>query len=621
MTPHRSRPGSQTRQLGRIAPHRLLIAGCLPLLAGALLWLLAGLAHAADALPAFAGRLNSLQGDVRWYDRDSAGWLGSPQQPLRNWPLAAGDRLRTGPDGRAELRLGSSTLRLGANVDLTLRQLDNQGLVLWLQAGTVALRLAQPVLVDSRDTAAWVSVPTELQTAEGRWLAQAPGHYRFERQADARNDARNATTPPATLATTWRGELRFEGRGSALTIPAGRRADLWLDAAGGFTRFSWAGVQHDPFSDWVARDERQDDAPVSARYVPPGMTGWQDLDQHGDWLTDPDSGPVWQPRRVAAGWAPFQDGHWAWVAPWGWTWIDDSPWGFAPFHYGSWLVIQGRWSWSPGPRHERPRYAPVLGGWTVSPHPGHGLPHGSRPPPPHLVMPPHLRGGPVLGQPGPWPRGAVPAPVVVLPAPRVTLPERGWRDGDGRDGRDMRDGRDLRDSRDGRDGRDGRDAGRREPDRRSPDSRSPDNRSPDSRDGRPGREPRETRDNRDGRDNRDAQPAAQPGPVYRVQPSPEVGMEIGNPPPPQQPAAAPQPTRPPQAQPPAQPAAQPAAQAKPPQPPPPREGRRVAPEPVKTEAAAPAARAEHSDRQDKPERQDRSDRADRQDRPERGVAR
>ncbi len=408
MTPHRTRPGSQTRQLGRIAPHRLLVARCLPLLAGALLWLLAGLAHAADALPAFAGRLNSLQGDVRWYDRDSAGWIGTPRQPLRNWPLAAGDRLRTGPDGRAELRLGSSTLRLGANVDLTLRQFDNQGLVLWLQAGTVALRLAQPALVDSRDAAARASVPTELQTAEGRWLAQAPGHYRFERQAEARKSA----APPATLATTWRGELRFVGRDSALTIPAGRRADLWLDhPPSGATRVSWAGVEHDPFSDWVARDERQDDAPVSARYVPSGMTGWQDLDQHGDWVTDLDSGPVWQPRRVAAGWAPFQDGHWAWVAPWGWTWIDASPWGFAPFHYGSWLMIQGRWSWSPGPRHERPHYAPVLGGWTAAPLPGDGFVHGHRPPQPRVVMPP----------------------------PRVTLPERAWRDEDWRDGRDGRD--------------------------------------------------------------------------------------------------------------------------------------------------------------------------------------
>ena len=28
---------------------------------------------------------------------------------------------------------------------------------------------------------------------------------------------------------------------------------------------------------------------------------------------------------------------WVWLRPWGWTWVDDAPWGFAPFHYGRWL--------------------------------------------------------------------------------------------------------------------------------------------------------------------------------------------------------------------------------------------------------------------------------------------
>ena len=76
-------------------------------------------------LPVFAGSLKALAGDVSWYDRDSGGWIGTTQQVLRNWPLAAGDRLRTGPDGRAELHLGSSTVRVGADVDLTLPREDS----------------------------------------------------------------------------------------------------------------------------------------------------------------------------------------------------------------------------------------------------------------------------------------------------------------------------------------------------------------------------------------------------------------------------------------------------------------------------------------------------------------
>jgi hypothetical protein len=379
-------------------------------------------------LPAVVGQLTSLQGDVRWYDRDSAGWLGTPQQPLRNWPVAEGDRLRTGADGRAELRVGNTTLRLGADVDLTLQRLDAQGLVLWLQSGTLAIRLADAGVSDATATA--------LVTREGRWLPRRPGHYRFDRQ------------PDATQASVWRGELRFEGPDSALTIAAGQRADLWRDAAGGPTRYAWASVERDGFADGVARDERMDDAPATAARVPPGMSGWQDLDRHGDWLDSPEYGEVWLPRVVASGWAPYQDGRWAWVAPWGWTWIDAAPWGFAPFHYGSWVLWQGRWCWSPGPRTHHARYAPALSAWVGAPtvSVGIGVHLGGRPPPPRVVVP-------LLP-----PRFA--PPQRTLPPPGVrhepARPPEGWRrDGPGIDagvplrpepgGRDREPGREHRD--------------------------------------------------------------------------------------------------------------------------------------------------------------------------------
>ena len=47
-----------------------------------------------------------------------------------------------------------------------------------------------------------------------------------------------------------------------------------------------------------------------------------------------------RPGLVPAGrprWVPYRHGHWA-MSPWGWTWIDDAPWGFAPSHYGRWAL-------------------------------------------------------------------------------------------------------------------------------------------------------------------------------------------------------------------------------------------------------------------------------------------
>ena len=51
------------------------------------------------------------------------------------------------------------------------------------------------------------------------------------------------------------------------------------------------------------------------------------------------------------------------MAPWGWTWVEDEPWGFAPFHYGRWAFAGTGWVWVPGPSVVRPVYAPALVAW------------------------------------------------------------------------------------------------------------------------------------------------------------------------------------------------------------------------------------------------------------------
>ena len=57
---------------------------------------------------------------------------------------------------------------------------------------------------------------------------------------------------------------------------------------------------------------------------------------------------------------PTRTGRWAYVQPYGWTWVDEQPWGFAPYHYGRWAQRNNRWFWVPPERHERAVYAPAL---------------------------------------------------------------------------------------------------------------------------------------------------------------------------------------------------------------------------------------------------------------------
>ena len=93
--------------------------------------------------------------------------------------------------------------------------------------------------------------------------------------------------------------------------------------------------------------------------------------------TMPATAPCGLLRTCLPGWAPYRFGHWGWVDPWGWTWVDDSSWGFAPFHYGRWAYQNARWEWSPGAVQARPVYAPALvvfvGGSGWAPSAGEGI--------------------------------------------------------------------------------------------------------------------------------------------------------------------------------------------------------------------------------------------------------
>ncbi len=108
----------------------------------------------------------------------------------------------------------------------------------------------------------------------------------------------------------------------------------------------------DEFDNWAEQRNRREDASPAARYVSREVTGYEDLDDYGDWRSDPSYGEVWLPR-VAVGWSPYHYGHWVWVSPWGWTWVDDAPWGFAPSHYRSLGFHARRLGLVSGARHCR----------------------------------------------------------------------------------------------------------------------------------------------------------------------------------------------------------------------------------------------------------------------------
>jgi hypothetical protein len=74
------------------------------------------------------------------------------------------------------------------------------------------------------------------------------------------------------------------------------------------------------------------------------------LAPYGGWDYDSSYGYVWSPNVsiVGTGFSPYATcGRWT-LTEYGWTWVSDWSWGWAPFHYGRWITRAGRWSWVPG---------------------------------------------------------------------------------------------------------------------------------------------------------------------------------------------------------------------------------------------------------------------------------
>jgi len=98
---------------------------------------------------------------------------------------------------------------------------------------------------------------------------------------------------------------------------------------------------------------------------------YSSLSPYGEWMNVGDYGMCWRPVGVPIGWRPYADGHWIWTE-YGWTWVSDYDWGWAPFHYGRWTFdSEYGWVWVPGyvwaPAWVEWRWGGGYAGWAPMP--------------------------------------------------------------------------------------------------------------------------------------------------------------------------------------------------------------------------------------------------------------
>ena len=286
-----------------------------------------------DDPPSRVARLAYIQGSVSFQPAGQSEWVDVAQ----NRPLTTGDQIWADRDARAELSLGSAVIDVNSNTGISFLNLDDRTVQVQLSSGSIGVRVRR---LDRDDV-------FEIDTPNQAFSIFRPGLYRIEASEDG----------TYSVVSIREGEGESTGNGQTYALHSGQQATFE-----GTDRLE-ADVENlggpDEFDNWVSfREHRYENSP-SARYVSHDVVGYEDLDENGDWSPDPGYGNVWYPH-VSPGWAPYREGHWAWIDPWGWTWVDDEPWGYAPFHYGRWLSIRGRWGWVPGPPEVRPVYAPAL---------------------------------------------------------------------------------------------------------------------------------------------------------------------------------------------------------------------------------------------------------------------
>jgi len=287
--------------------------------------------------PTRVARISFVDGSVSLQPGGQGDW-GSA---AKNRPMTIGDKIWVDKDSRAELQAGTAAMHLGSMTALSFLNLDEGVTQMRLAEGSINFRVSELRQGDVY----------EVDAPNLAFIVKEAGAFRVD--VDENGES--------ARVTVIRGEGQVTAGGKTYEVHPGERAEF-----NGKDNVQYS-IEKVPAPDgldrWAAERDLKEDNSVSGKYVSRDMPGYSDLDDYGDWRDEPEYGHVWYPREVAPGWAPYSYGYWNWVGPWGWTWVDYSPWGFAPYHYGRWNYFAGGWGWCPGPYFGPAVYGPAFVGF------------------------------------------------------------------------------------------------------------------------------------------------------------------------------------------------------------------------------------------------------------------
>ena len=288
--------------------------------------------------PSRVARISFTDGSVSLQPGGTGDWGVA----ARNRPVTIGDKLWVDKDSRAELQAGQIAIHLGGMTALSFLNLDQNVTQIRMPEGKINFRVREIRQGENY----------EVDTPNLAFTVKEAGAFRIDVNENG----------DFTSVTAIRGAGEIAASGQVYPVKAGERVDV-TGLEGSVKVSTGPATNPDALDQWAQQRDIGEDNSPSAKYVNRDTVGYSDLDDYGTWKQDQTYGNVWVPNNEPSDWAPYSDGNWSYVSPWGWTWVGYEPWGFAPYHYGRWHYFGSYWGWCPGPIYSYPFYGPAYVGW------------------------------------------------------------------------------------------------------------------------------------------------------------------------------------------------------------------------------------------------------------------
>jgi hypothetical protein len=294
------------------------------------------------------GRVSMIHGEVSTQRGDSGDWSAA----VLNQPVVNGDKVSTGPGGRAEVQLDfANILRLGSSAQVTLANFTKKYIQVQVGQGLVNYSV-----FGESETEPEIDTPN---------VAVHPAHQDGVFRIEVRPDG-------DSVIIVRKGEAQISTPQGIAEIKQGDMATVRGSGADARYKIT-AAPERDDWDRWNSDRDRMIHNADAWHHTNKYYVGSEDLDRNGRWENAPDYGQVWVPDEPED-WAPYRDGNWVYEPYYGWTWVGYEPWGWAPYHYGRWMYYGNSWAWWPGPvwggGFYRPFWAPAYvsffgfgGGW------------------------------------------------------------------------------------------------------------------------------------------------------------------------------------------------------------------------------------------------------------------